>query len=97
MQLDELTQAINTTLPALLDRVTALQQGSGQADTILNTAEAAKLLRIGQPVLIELVKQGMIPGWYVGNGWRFSRAQVLAAFHAQAQRAADAARGGADD
>ena len=88
------------TIPALLDRLVALlkeHEAAPETDTILNTREMAKLLRIGPSELSALVKRGTVPAWYVGNGWRYSRQQVLAAFRAEAQRAADAAREGDHD
>jgi excisionase family DNA binding protein len=46
-------------------------------DRVLNTTEAAELLRIRPKTLREWVKLGRVPGRKVGKDWRFSRAQLL--------------------
>ena len=44
---------------------------------VLTTDEAALLLRLDGPTLIDLAQTGQVPGRRVGNQWRFSRAALL--------------------
>ena len=44
---------------------------------ILNTQEAAELLRVTPRTVKQLAAAGKIPARKVGRGWRFSRAALL--------------------
>jgi len=45
---------------------------------IVTFQEAAGLLRISRPTLLELLKRGVIPARKVGRCWRFHRDALLA-------------------
>ncbi|CAM4252349.1 helix-turn-helix domain-containing protein [Deinococcus marmoris] len=99
MKIEDLIQLL-ALLPTLLKRLDALLHAAesakkGDEDTpesLLNTKEMAAVLRIGQPELLHLARTGVLPAWEVGNGWRYSRRQVIAAFEAHASEAAARAR-----
>lgn len=44
---------------------------------VLNTKEAAELLRVTPRTVKQLAGSGKIPARKVGQGWRFSRAALL--------------------
>lgn len=44
---------------------------------VLTADEAALLLRLDAPTLVDLAQTGQVPGRKVGNQWRFSRAALL--------------------
>lgn len=43
----------------------------------LTPAQAAELLQIDEPLVLELAEAGELPGRRLGNHWRFSRAALL--------------------
>jgi excisionase family DNA binding protein len=51
-------------------------QGESDFESLLNVAEAARLLRIHPKTLRNKARRGVIPGVQVGRLWRF-RASVL--------------------
>ncbi|MBB6017469.1 helix-turn-helix domain-containing protein [Deinococcus radiopugnans] len=74
-----------TRIPRLLEDVTQmLQKIKQQEDEILGTAEAARLLRIGTAELLDLARAGRVPHLRLGNGYKFSRLQLLETFRNQA-------------
>jgi excisionase family DNA binding protein len=77
-----------STLPDLPDQperqLTQMPETHGD-DTILKTAEAAKLLRISENALRTLARAGEVPHCKMGNGLRFSRRQLLQVFHERAR------------
>lgn len=80
--------AVLALLTEIIARLDAIQQELDspgvEPDEILKTAEAARLLRIGEAHLRELAHQGRIPHERRGKSLRFSRTQLLNAFHSQA-------------
>lgn len=79
--------ALLARLPDLIARLEQqLNQMEGpNQDHILRTHEAAALLSIGEAELLALARSGQIPCWRLGNGWRYSRRQLLDAFYTRAQ------------
>ena len=64
-----------TEVQALLSRLEeALEEAQ---DSVLNVEEASALLRIGEHEVRGLVKRGKLPGFRMGNGWKFSRRVLL--------------------
>jgi excisionase family DNA binding protein len=45
---------------------------------VLSAEQAAELLQIGEPLVIELAEAGKLPGRKLGAVWRFSRAALVA-------------------
>jgi excisionase family DNA binding protein len=45
---------------------------------VLDEAGAAELLRVDTAVIVDLATKGELPGRKIGEGWRFSRAALLA-------------------
>jgi excisionase family DNA binding protein len=45
---------------------------------VLDAAGAAELLRVEEAAIVELASKGELPGRKIGDGWRFSRAALLA-------------------
>jgi excisionase family DNA binding protein len=45
---------------------------------VLDIAQAAELLSVEEPALLELAERGELPGRRIGEAWRFSRAVLLA-------------------
>lgn len=43
----------------------------------LTPAQAAELLQVDEPLVVELAETGELPGRRVGSHWRFSRAALL--------------------
>lgn len=60
-----------------LEALTALTGEAELADEVLNVEQAAKLLRIGEHEVRGLVKGGRLPGFRLGNGWKFSKRVLL--------------------
>jgi len=48
-----------------------------QYPLILNTNQAAQLLRCGRTTVYKLVEEGIIPGMRYGKGWKFNRDALL--------------------
>jgi excisionase family DNA binding protein len=48
-----------------------------EALEVLNPAQLAELLQVDEDAVVELAKQGELPGKKVGEEWRFSRAAIL--------------------
>ena len=46
------------------------------ADDILTIKEVADYLKLTERTLYRLVQEGKIPGFKVGNSWRFKRADI---------------------
>ena len=57
---------------------------SGTADENLTTAEAAATLKFSENTVLRWAASGTLPAWRIGNEWRFSRNQLMAAQHAAA-------------
>lgn len=53
-------------------------------DDVLTTTEAARILRIGQQELREMVHAGEVPCYKRPGSWRFSRQQLLSSFRERA-------------
>ena len=49
-----------------------------EAPEVLTPAQLAELLQVDEDAVVELAKQGELPGKKVGEEWRFSRAAILA-------------------
>jgi excisionase family DNA binding protein len=45
---------------------------------VLTAAQAAELLQVEQPLVLELAEAGKLPGRKLGDAWRFSRAALIA-------------------
>ena len=45
---------------------------------VLNVAQAASFLQVGEATVIELAESGKLPGRKLGKEWRFSRAALVA-------------------
>lgn len=45
---------------------------------VLTPAQAAQLLQLSEPVVVQLAESGQIPGRVLGGTWRFSRAALVA-------------------
>lgn len=71
-------------LPNLLDRLERAVAKLDEPDVVLNTAAAAALLNISHGEIRALAAAGQLPAYPLGNGWRYSRRELLAWF---AQRA----------
>ncbi len=52
---------------------------------VLSSAQAAQLLQVDEPLVIELAEAGKLPGRKLGKLWRFSR-QALVAWLAQPEK-----------
>lgn len=46
------------------------------SDEILTTDEVAAYLKIGKLTVYKLVKTGELPGFRVGNSWRFQAVEI---------------------
>ncbi|WP_216329697.1 helix-turn-helix domain-containing protein [Deinococcus aestuarii] len=81
--------ALLARLPELITRLeqqlNQMQGPTPTQDQILRTHEAAALLSIGEAELLALARSGQIPCWRLGNGWRYSRRQLMEAFYARAR------------
>ncbi|MBA7532968.1 hypothetical protein ES705_25203 [subsurface metagenome] len=49
----------------------------GPEEEILDVGGVAKLLKISNYGVYKLAKEGKIPGLYIGNKWRFSKAKII--------------------
>jgi excisionase family DNA binding protein len=47
-------------------------------DEVMTPADAARLLKLDEPALIDAAERGELPGRRIAGDWRFSRAAVLA-------------------
>jgi excisionase family DNA binding protein len=47
------------------------------APEILTAGEAAALLRVGEPELLETAERGELPGRRIGGEWRFAREALM--------------------
>ena len=45
---------------------------------VLDAAQAAELLQVDEPTIVELAEAGKLPGRKLGKTWRFSRAALVA-------------------
>ncbi len=45
-------------------------------DDILTIKEVAEYLKLTERTLYRLVQEGQVPGFKVGNSWRFKRADI---------------------
>lgn len=45
---------------------------------VLTPAQAAELLQVPEPELLELAEAGTLPGRRIGENWRFSRPALIA-------------------
>jgi len=45
-------------------------------DDILTTKEVADYLKLTERTLYRLVQEGKVPGFKVGNSWRFKRTDI---------------------
>jgi len=63
-------------LQAFLLQLEGLLQATLE-DEVLNVEEASKLLRIGEHEVRALVRTGRLPGFRMGNGWKFSKRVLL--------------------
>lgn len=79
---DPASLALLTEIIARLDRLEQLRPAPEEADEILKTSEAAKLLRIGQAQVLELAHAGVLPHNRLGKSFLFSRRRIMEAFHA---------------
>ncbi|MDO7786111.1 helix-turn-helix domain-containing protein [Desulforamulus aquiferis] len=46
-------------------------------DDVLDTMQAAELLKISRVTLLKLAQEGKLPGQKVGRQWRFSREALI--------------------
>jgi excisionase family DNA binding protein len=44
---------------------------------VLDAAQAAELLAVEEPAIVQLAESGELPGRKIGDAWRFSRAALL--------------------
>lgn len=72
------TLSVGELLDLLAARLPQQTAPSSEADEVLNTTRAAKLLGIDQVTLRTEAAAGRLPGMLVGNGWKFSRNALLA-------------------
>jgi len=61
----------------LLEGGTAASPLTGETGEVLDLAEVAELLRLGEDDVIERIASSDFPGRRFGSTWRFSRAAVL--------------------
>ncbi|AIZ45111.1 hypothetical protein QR90_08305 [Deinococcus radiopugnans] len=71
-------------LPDLLQRLDQALSVLESPDVILNTAGAAALLNVSEGEIRSLVATRDLPACAIGNGWRFSRRELLAWFNRRA-------------
>ncbi len=45
--------------------------------SVLTLSQAAELLQIDEPTIVQLAEKGALPGRRLGDQWRFSRSAVL--------------------
>jgi len=65
----------------LIQHVAALEvklETLTEPDQVLKVDDAAKLLRIGANEVRAMAASGRLPATFLGNGWKFSRRQLLA-------------------
>lgn len=46
-------------------------------DEVMNSAEAAKFLKVSRPTLMKYVQEGKIPAQKLGWQWRFSKEALI--------------------
>jgi hypothetical protein len=76
MGFQELDRALEK-LPEISEMLREMQRRNLEPDEVLNTKGAARVLCIGEEEVRELASIGVLPGVVNGNGWKFSRRDLL--------------------
>ncbi len=50
---------------------------------LIRTSEAARILGLHEKTVAKWARHGIVPGFFVGNGWRFDRDELLEALRAR--------------